>query len=281
MSSSVAQYDQMGVYYEWAYGGMAPATEADDLKLYVRLARESKCAVLEMGSGSGRICVELARQGIRVTGIELSGAMIAIANERVRQDLSGAERDNLEMVQDDMCTTRLGKTFGLIIFPYSSLLELQTLDQAGQAVQNAYSMLDSGGTLVVDAFYYGPGGPNRPDGVLRRGRRLPQEDGSVLQFSETDFCYAEGPTVVSERWLYADMLNTQSVVTERRLFAIRRIYLSPEQMESLLASSSFANDNIRVYGSFDAQTPLDAPCFQDKTDKRFGKARQIWICRKF
>jgi SAM-dependent methyltransferase len=67
------QYEQLGRYYDLAYGSDAEGLE---LNLYRRLAGQNGGRVLEMGSGTGRVCVPLVADGFDVTGVEFSPAMI-------------------------------------------------------------------------------------------------------------------------------------------------------------------------------------------------------------
>jgi 2-polyprenyl-3-methyl-5-hydroxy-6-metoxy-1,4-benzoquinol methylase len=52
-----------------------------DIAFYRDLAQRTKGQALEVGVGTGRVAVELAKAGIRVTGLDLSAAMLAIATE--------------------------------------------------------------------------------------------------------------------------------------------------------------------------------------------------------
>ena len=54
----------------------------EDLDFWVPFAREAGRPVLEIGAGTGRIALALARAGHAVTGVDASGAMLRIARER-------------------------------------------------------------------------------------------------------------------------------------------------------------------------------------------------------
>ncbi|MBN2108430.1 MAG: class I SAM-dependent methyltransferase [Deltaproteobacteria bacterium] len=276
-----AQYDQLGEFYDLAYGSATPAHE-QDFALYRRLANETGRTVLEMGSGTGRICVPLAAEGIAVTGLELSSAMVRIAENKAAA-LSSDQRACLRIINADMSgklpAELSGESFGLVIFPYSALLELETTDQVSRAVDNARRLLAGSGVLVIDNFHYGPGAAERPDGILRRGKCVNQPGGNVLQFYETDFRSQRGNIIETERWLFADIINDNGLVIEHRLFIIKRMYLAPEQMRTILVQAGFSEQNITLWGSFDG-TPFNAPAFTDENSKLYRKARQVWVCRK-
>ena len=65
-------YDSLADLYERQY-----ANYRDDIAFYARLAeRENAQDILELGAGAGRVSVALARRGMKVTGLELSAAML-------------------------------------------------------------------------------------------------------------------------------------------------------------------------------------------------------------
>src|SRR3989304_1317331 len=50
---------------------------AEDLPFYENLARRCEGPILELGVGTGRVAIPLARAGFAVWGIDASGAMVA------------------------------------------------------------------------------------------------------------------------------------------------------------------------------------------------------------
>src|SRR5262249_54003243 len=86
----------------------------DDVPLYVRLAREAHAAgesVLELGCGTGRVTIPIARAGVSITGLDSSSVMIEVAQAK-----SGGI-ENLQWVVADMAQFELPERFGLIIIP--------------------------------------------------------------------------------------------------------------------------------------------------------------------
>ena len=57
---------------------------AGDLEVYAGLAPAGG-GVLELGAGAGRVAFALAEQGFRVTGVDLSGPMLARARARLAE----------------------------------------------------------------------------------------------------------------------------------------------------------------------------------------------------
>jgi SAM-dependent methyltransferase len=99
--------------------------------------------VLEIACGTGRVTLPLARAGVRITGLELSAAMLAQARGK------SAGLPNVTWVQGDMRTFDLGRPFGLVIIPGHSFQFMLTPDDQVQCLQCIRRHLLPGGTLVV------------------------------------------------------------------------------------------------------------------------------------
>ncbi len=100
-------------------------------------------AALELGIGTGRIAVPLARRGIRVYGIELSSAMLA----RLRAK-PGAEQ--IDVTIGDFATTRVEGTFSLAYLVFNTINNLTTQDEQVACFQNVATHLEPGGCFVIE-----------------------------------------------------------------------------------------------------------------------------------
>jgi len=122
-----------------------------DVEFYRELARGAGGPILDVGCGTGRVAIELARDGHAVLGVELSAAMLAIA-ERRRAELPYEAAARLELAQADMTTLSLAREFALIITPFRSFQALLTQEAQRSALSAMRSHLRSGGHLVLDLF---------------------------------------------------------------------------------------------------------------------------------
>ena len=113
----------------------------DDVALYLELAA---CGdVLELGCGTGRVAVPLAAAGLRVTGVDLSTAMLARARER-------GEGLRLRLVEGDVRTLDLGERFGAVLLPLGGLQHMATIAEVAAALATVARHLAPGGRAVVD-----------------------------------------------------------------------------------------------------------------------------------
>ena len=81
---------------------------------------------LELGIGTGRIALPLARRGVRVHGIDLSEAMVAKLHAK-----AGAEQIGVTI--GDFATTRAAGTFALAYLVANTIMNLTTQDEQAHA----------------------------------------------------------------------------------------------------------------------------------------------------
>jgi len=109
-----------------------------DVAFYVEEAKAARGTLLEVGCGTGRILLPIARAGIPITGIDGSKQML----ERCRAKLQG---ERVELVQHDMRDFDLGAKFDLIIAPFRVIQHLATLDDQLRFLETVVRHLAPGG----------------------------------------------------------------------------------------------------------------------------------------
>ncbi len=87
---------------------------AADLRLWEKLANEASGAVLDLGCGTGRVAVHLARRGHTVTGLDIDPALVAAFGERTRELPAAAG-------PGDARGFELGIEFSLVLAPMQLL----------------------------------------------------------------------------------------------------------------------------------------------------------------
>jgi SAM-dependent methyltransferase len=100
-------------------------------------------AALELGIGTGRIALPLARRGIRVHGVDLSEAMVA----RLRAK-PGAEQ--IAVTIGDFATTRVEGRFSVAYLVFNTIGNLTTQDEQVACFQNVAAHLQPGGCFVIE-----------------------------------------------------------------------------------------------------------------------------------
>lgn len=126
-------------------GSVARRFQEDDLGPTVDFLAELAAGrpALELGIGTGRVALPLAERGVRVTGIDLSPAMV----DKLREKPGG---DQLDIVIGDFATTTVDGTFGLVFLVFSTISNLVTQDEQVACFRNAADHLEPGGHFVIE-----------------------------------------------------------------------------------------------------------------------------------
>ena len=98
---------------------------------------------LELGIGTGRIALPLARRGVQVHGIDLSRAMVA----RLRAKPGG---DTIVVTIGDFATTRVEGTFSLAYLVFNTIMNLTTQEAQVACFRNVAAHLEPGGCFVIE-----------------------------------------------------------------------------------------------------------------------------------
>jgi SAM-dependent methyltransferase len=122
-----------------------------DVAFYLEQARRRGGPVLEVGCGTGRVAIVLAEQGVDVVGLDLSAAMLRIA-ERKRARLAPEVARRLTLVEADMTDFSLDRTFPLIVTPSRSFQFMLTPGAQRSALGSMRRHLRPDGALVLDLF---------------------------------------------------------------------------------------------------------------------------------
>jgi len=153
------------VYYDLAYRG-----RREDIAFYVRLAAESGGPVLELGVGTGRIALPIARSGLEVVGVDLSAPMLQTLRAKSRLEPPEV-RPRLSLVRGDMRRVRLGRRFPLVIAPFNAALHLYQRRDVEQFLSTVVAHLTPSGRFVFDFSVPRPenlgADPNRRFGAPR------------------------------------------------------------------------------------------------------------------
>ena len=127
----------------------------DQLRMYSDLAAEIGSPILELACGTGIIAIELARKGIRVTGLDIDPGTLDAARRKLAAE-DAQVRERIDLVQGDMKEFDLGRTFRGIFIPANSWGYLTKTADHRSCLQSVLRHLDDGGVVVVEENYYSP-----------------------------------------------------------------------------------------------------------------------------
>jgi SAM-dependent methyltransferase len=125
---------------------------AEDLRLWRELAAEHGDPVLDIGAGTGRVSLDLARAGYRVTAIDRDPDLLdALRRRSGRNDeiVSAASQTLVRTVVADARDFDLAERFPLAIVPMQTIQLLGGPDGRGAFLRCAHRHLTSGGALAI------------------------------------------------------------------------------------------------------------------------------------
>ncbi len=151
------QLDRAAPFFDAEY-----RDEKADLLLYINLAKQIPGPVLEVGCGTGRVLAALIGADKPCDGLELSPAMLALAQRRCEGMLGKVPWG---LVQGDMTAFELvRRDYGLAILASNTLMHSSCSIEQENTLKCLYQHLRPGGVLALDLF-----NPPVSDLVLQSG----------------------------------------------------------------------------------------------------------------
>jgi SAM-dependent methyltransferase len=230
-----------------------------DVAFYLECARKFGEPVLELGCGTGRVLVELAKAGHEVSGLDLSSAMLAVARAKVEAAEGISKR--VQLVEGDMTNFELGQKFSLVLVPARAFQHVIEPDAQRAALKCMHRHLNRGGHLVVDLFdprldLLTPDGASSP-------RELRQSGGDVVTRQVVSRQIDFVRQVLSEQ-MRIERLDPQgrSIASEETSWSLR--WTMRQEMAYLLELCGF--EIVAEYSDFKRSPPA------------YGK-EQVWVAK--
>jgi len=121
----------------------------NDLEFYRELAIQSGNKALELGVGTGRIAIPLAKAGITVVGLDNSIHMLKAAKEKLAKETADVRR-RVVLKRGDMRNFDLKQSFSFIYIPASTFDHNITVEQQKRTLCCIYKHLEKNGTFAFD-----------------------------------------------------------------------------------------------------------------------------------
>jgi SAM-dependent methyltransferase len=230
-------WDDYAPFYDWEN---ARTLGRRDVPFWRRIAVAAKGTVLELGCGTGRISLPLARAGVTLVGIDRSAAMLARlqASAARRRRVDGA----LRLVRGDIRFLPYAPgTFDTVIAPYGILQSLLADRDLAATLASVSRVLAPGGTFGLDLVPDVPNWREYSNRVQLRGRAARGVHLTLIESVRQD--RVRRLTTFEQR--YVERRNGRS--TEHR-FALTFRTLTVKRMRDRLDRAGFAVD--RVLGDY-------------------------------
>ncbi|AZR72948.1 hypothetical protein BBF96_05800 [Anoxybacter fermentans] len=121
----------------------------DDALAFISFAKEFGSPILELGCGTGRLLIPLARKGFEITGMDLSEAMLEICRNKLEQE-EDEVKDRVTLVKADMRDFNLEKKFKFIFTACNTLMHLSTIKDLEKAFKCIATHLTEDGVFIID-----------------------------------------------------------------------------------------------------------------------------------
>jgi SAM-dependent methyltransferase len=228
-----------------------------DVEFYAACAEAAGPNVLELGCGTGRVLIPLARAGREATGLDRSEHMLAHCRAKLDEEPQGV-RDRVGLVQADMRDFDLDRQFALITTPFRPFQHLLEIEDQLACLRCANQHLAPGGRFILDLF--------QPDPRLLAGEEsmeetvdsadVPMPGGGTFTCSHRIVAFHRSRQYNEVELIY-DVTRPDGT-TERLVHAFPFRYFFPAEVRHLLARSGLRI--VDVFGDFD-RSPLtdDSP----------------------
>ncbi len=125
------------------------ASYAEDLVLWRKLADEYGDPILDVGAGTGRVALDLATAGYRVTALDRDPELLGALSGRNIKMLDVSSRAPVRTRVADAREFDLGERFPLVIMPMQTIQLLGGAEGRGRFLRCARRHLTPGGVLAV------------------------------------------------------------------------------------------------------------------------------------
>ncbi len=232
-------YDRLARYYD-----LENADFTEDLEFWLELADEFGDPVLELGCGTGRVLLNLARRGHTVTGVDNAPEMLA----RLEARLNTASNRHLAqppvLLQASMDAFEAPADFRLAIMPFNTFMHLLTLEAQMAALTHIRQHLAPGAALALDVTSPAEAYAAQETGLTLE-RTFADGDRTVQQFASVALDRAA--QIARITWLYDATAPDGSL--QRTIVPLTLRYTFPGEMRLLLERCGFALTHL--YGDYD------------------------------
>jgi ubiquinone/menaquinone biosynthesis C-methylase UbiE len=141
-------WDAYAPFYDWEN---ARTLGRKDVPFWRDVATQVKGRVLELGCGTGRISLPLARAGVRLVGVDRSAAMLDRAARRTAALGRKQRGRRLRLIRADIRTLPFrSELFSAVIAPYGILQSLIRDSDLAAALESVARVLKPGGLFGLD-----------------------------------------------------------------------------------------------------------------------------------
>ena len=224
-------WDEYADFYDWEN---ARTVGRRDVAFWRRFVQGETAPVLELGCGTGRVLVPIARVATSVVGVDRSASMLAFSAARIRR-LPRTARPAVARA-DIRSLPFPSHAFGTVVAAYGLLQSILTDDDLGRVLNEAARVLAPGGRLGLDLV------PDLAawDEYRRRVRLRGRARGARITLTETVRQDRRRRLTV----FHEEFTRAVGRRTERRRFVLTFRTVAVDDMVRWLAAAGFRLESI-------------------------------------
>ncbi|MGB9683123.1 MAG: class I SAM-dependent methyltransferase [bacterium] len=139
----MAEYDRFAWLYDVEYNNIV-----EDIPFYKELFKDIEDPILELGCGTGRLLIPLAKENHRVSGLDISQKMLDIAKKKLSLEPQEII-ERVSLTKGDMRDFDLATSFSGILIAFNSFMHLLTIEDQDRCLENVYKHLVDRGRFIV------------------------------------------------------------------------------------------------------------------------------------
>lgn len=231
------------------------ADEYRDIEFYKNEIRQNGGPVLDLGCGTGRILIELLKEGFQVDGVDVSHDMLEVCGTKLEENGLYSRLFHQAIEDIDM-----DEEYQSIIMSGASFQQIADYGTAFHVMQKIFKALKPGGIFIVDTYIPWPEIRRGNEGAWYLGRSAERDEQKlVINYS-----------------LSFDFMNQLQFGNYRY-----DLYQSDKLMET-----QFSQLTLKWYGREEFRRMLKGAGFQDVYIKNYQiiashHYSSIYYCRKF
>ena len=227
-------WDQYAPFYDWEN---AQTLGRRDVPFWRRVASAAQGPVLELGCGTGRVSLPLARAGIELVGVDRSAPMLERARRRIGKSRSRQLAHALRLIRGDIRQLPFAdRSFSMVVAPYGILQSLIRPRDLTATLASVARVIAPGGTFGVDLVPDVPKWREYENRVQLRGR---DGDAQLTLVESVRQDPARRLTTFAQRYV-----ERRGDRTREHLFDLTFRTLTVPQMTRQLERAGFAVDAV-------------------------------------
>jgi len=224
--------------------------------------KKSGGPALELGCGTGRVLIPIAKAGIKIWGLDISKEMLKIAKDKIK-NLNPKVRERIKLIHGDMSEFDIKKKFSYIFIAFRSFQSLLTKKDQGACLDCVFEHLSKNGIFILDLF------DPRHDLLAQEKRSLylgksydKEKDIYITRRAEVVYDFVNQTLMENRFYEWIDKKGD----FHRKIWTFELSYLFRYEAELLLEKHGFEIEN--VFGTF-AKKPYD-----------YYSGEQIFVAKK-